>query len=177
MNKQLNEQISRIKDMMKKVTTESFEGTEQPQGPNIDPELKEEILYYADKIQREEYDDISDYETGKWVSFSFGPDGNEIYLEYEYDVNPGSAPSYDPGVDRYSNGDPGYPASESPGEGDIDITNLKVINQRSDGYDVLYDGPDFTNVKFPSKMEEKIIDHYWDNYEPDYDYDDYGPED
>lgn len=155
----LNEEISRIKDMMGKITTESFEDNKQRPEDMIDPELKQRIMNAAEMIQQRSKDvEVVDYDNGEY--FVYGYDG--LYLNYMYDIDVTSDPSFTPGRMYMDNGDPGYPDEGEPGEAEINIYELEVTNEDSD---ILYSGPDFTDMSLPK--ENSIIDKFFEDYEPD----------
>ena len=162
MKKQLNEEISRIKDMMGKITIESFEDNKPNPEDSIDPELKQRVLDAAEVIQNGE-GEIMDQDNGEFIAFNVG----DIDLNYMYEIDVTSAPSFTPGRNWMSNGDPGYPDEGEPGEADINIYKLEVTNENGD---VLYVGPDFTDMEFPHKINIDILDTFFEDYEPDYGY-------
>jgi hypothetical protein len=164
----LEEQVSRIKGMMGKIMTESFDEstpTEKPQGPS------EEAQQLANKI-------LSSVANSSDVNAEMenaGHYGSEVYvpltdeegnlLEYTIDIFVTSSSSFTPGRSFMSNGDVGYPDEGEGAEYEFGGVTLSV--QTADGQEI-YGGKDFTNIfdfEFSdgSKMEDLLFEKFDDS--------------
>jgi hypothetical protein len=160
-NKTLNEEMSRIKDMMKKIINEDFET--QPEESLVDEELKQRALSVLIKFGNGEVDydilDINLYECSFVINH-----GDSFDLTYTFQVNINQLPQYDSGVDRYSNGDPGYPSYYESMDWDVSDVSLKIEEfpdySGEMKWNTLYEGEDFTNF-LDYKFDNGLTGREW----------------
>lgn len=177
----LNEQISRIKNIMGVTINES-----EDQGPSGEAiEVAKKVL--ADVINREidKYSVFDDESfNGGEIMISFGhPDGESVTYYLDTDVS--SHSSYSPGRSHMPNGDPGYPDEYTNAEYDLHVQMMEIDN----GAGVMYKGKDFTDImnlelsngetvgsQIDKSFSERIGE--WESeYDSEPDYDDYRDED
>jgi len=153
----LNEDVSRIKEMMGINKSNDMNSDEQPEELNIDPSVKSDAMKLADMIKNEDDSIMTHDSYDNKISLGV-EDLTVISLTYTYGVDVTEYPSFTSGRNWMSNGDPGYPDEGSDGEADVYVTNLEIMD--GDG-NVIYDGGDFTDMELPYKYTEDIISSYF----------------
>lgn len=149
----LNEEISRIKGMMKKINEQHFD--------DFDTQITPEELTYngdqeferAQQVAGEILSEVANREVTKYsffddYSFSSGElmiafitELGSIY--YHFDVNFGRNSSFTPGRSHMSNGDPGYPDEYTDAEYTFDSPHIVIYDEG----DEIYKGKDFTDIE------------------------------
>ena len=148
MKKQLNEQLSRIKQMMSSIQEQSFE-VKKEEGPS--EEIKQKVLTALQEFA--ETGDFGDAEcdlNDGYFEISADDSGDE-FVRYRFDVDVTGWPSFTPGRSHMSNGDPGYPDEGEPlewGPGGVGIELISLTKNEEGKWieNKLYDGPDFTDI-------------------------------
>lgn len=173
--KTLNEEVSRIKNMMNKIVNEQFDDFDTQIGP-------EELSQDSDDYPSQEIKDIvkkilSQFLAGNGdideiecdlheCSFEIiDPHSFGYSLKYIFDVDIVNYPQYDPGVDRYPNGDPGYPGGSSDLDWNVGSMRIEVIKstENPDGKfseETIFEGDDFTDF-VDLKMENGMTGLKW----------------
>jgi hypothetical protein len=145
MKKQLNEQLSRIKQMMSSIQEQSFE-MKKEEGPS--EEIKQKVLSALQEFA--ETGDFGDAEcdlNDGWFEISAGDDE---YVKFTFDVDVTGWPSFTPGRSFMSNGDVGYPDEAEPLEWGPENVRIELTTsyRNEEGKwieNTLYEGEDFTN--------------------------------
>ena len=149
----LNEELSRIKNIMGVAINESPDRRE-PEPPSDEAkEIAKKVL--SDVMNREVkylFDDY-DFNNGE-IMISFGHDDGET-VTYYLDTDVTSHSSFTPGRSHMPNGDPGYPDEGEGAEYDLGVTMVEIENNGA----IVYKG----------KWESE--------YDSEPDYDDYRYED
>ena len=179
----LNEELSRIKNIMGVAINESPDRRE-PEPPSDEArEIAKKVL--SDVMNREVkylFDDY-DFNNGE-IMISFGHDDGET-VTYYLDTDVTSHSSFTPGRSHMPNGDPGYPDEGEGAEYDLGVTMVEIENNGA----IVYKGKDFTDIMdmplsdgstvgdgVHREFDEKIRE--WESeYDSEPDYDDYRYED
>lgn len=148
MKNQLNEQLSRIKQMMSSIQEQSFE-MKKEEGPS--DEIKQKVFSALQEFA--ETGDFGDAEcdlNDGYFEISADDSGDE-FVRYRFDVDVTGWPSFTPGRSHMSNGDPGYPDEGEPlewGPGGVGIELISLTKNEEGKWieNKLYDGPDFTDI-------------------------------
>lgn len=165
----LNEEISRIKGMMGKIMTESFEGEGELPLSNLKPKgPSEEAQQLATKIlstvanSSDVYAEVENADHyGSEVTVPLADEEGNM-LTYSIDIRITSSSSFTRGRNFMSNGDPGYPDEYSEAEYEFGGVFLKIST--ADGQEI-YAGNDFTDIldfKFSngSTMEDLLYEKF-----------------
>lgn len=149
MKKQLNEELSRIKQMMSSIQEQSFE-MKKEEGPS--DEIKQKVFsalqHFAETGEVNDYDcDLSE----GYFEIPTDDDSGDEFVRYRFDVDVTGWPSFTPGRSFMSNGDVGYPDEGEPlewGPGGVGIELISLTKNEEGKWieNKLYDGPDFTDV-------------------------------
>jgi hypothetical protein len=156
----LKEQVSRIKGMMGKIMTESFEDKglpEQPKEIDIDPAIKDEAMKLADMIKNGDESIVVHDSYLDTITLGVNEDGT-VGLEYTYDVDVHEYPYFSRGRSFMSNGDVGYPDEGSDGDGEVYVTGLRILDDKGD---LVWEGDDFTDMKFPDELSNSLLSGYF----------------
>ena len=148
MKKQLNEQLSRIKQMMGSIQENSFE-MKKEDGPS--DEIKQKILSTLQEFA--ETGDFGDAEcdlNDGYFEISSDDSGDE-FVRCRFDVDVTGWPSFTPGRSFMSNGDVGYPDEGEPLEwGPMNVTiELIGLTRNEEGKwieNMVYKGNDFIDL-------------------------------
>jgi hypothetical protein len=165
----LNEELNRIKSMMKSITEDEFKL------PELDDNQKKIVRAIMSSFQSKPKFYDSDYDlNGGWFMISLGENTNYL-LEFHFDVSIESRSQYYPG--SYDE-----PPSGEPAEFRFDISSMKLMVND----EIVYNGDDVTDfLNIPVQMKgyrnatgfDALSDHVDDRlqeYESESDYD--GPE-
>jgi hypothetical protein len=147
MKKQLNEQLSRIKQMMSSIQEQSFE-MKKEEGPS--DEVKQRVFQSLEEFAKDGA--VNDYGcdlNDGYFEIPLGDSGDE-FIRYRFDVDVTGWPSFTPGRSFMSNGDVGYPDEGEPLEWGPENVTIEVIsltkNEKGEWIEnTLYEGKDFTN--------------------------------
>jgi hypothetical protein len=146
MKNQLNEQLSRIKQMMSSIQEQSFE-VKKEEGPS--EEIKQKVLTALQEFA--ETGDFGDAEcdlNDGWFEIAAGDDE---YVKFTFDVDVTGWPSFTPGRSHMSNGDPGYPDEGEPLEWGPENVRIELStgSRNEEGKwieNTIYEGKDFTDL-------------------------------
>ena len=148
MKKQLNEQLSRIKQMMGSIQENSFE-MKKEDGPS--DEIKQKVLSTLQEFA--ETGDFGDAECDLKVGYfeSSSDDSGDEFVRCRFDVDVTGWPSFTPGRSFMSNGDVGYPDEGEPLEwGPMNVTiELIRLTRNEEGKwieNTVYKGNDFIDL-------------------------------
>jgi hypothetical protein len=147
MKNQLNEQLSRIKQMMGSIQEQSFE-MKKEEGPS--DEVKQKVFHGLEEFAKDgAYNDAQCDLSDGYFEIPLDDSGDE-FIRYRFDVDVTGWPSFTPGRSFMSNGDVGYPDEGEPLEWGPENVTIEVISltRNQDGNwdeNTIYEGKDFTN--------------------------------
>lgn len=147
MKNQLNEQLSRIKQMMNSIQEQSFD-MKKEEGPS--DEIKQKVLSALQEFATT-HNNFGDAEcdlNDGWFEISAGDDE---YVKFTFDVDVTGWPSFTPGRSYMSNGDIGYPDEGEPLEWSPENVRIEFMTttQNEEGKwvdQIIYEGADFIDV-------------------------------
>jgi hypothetical protein len=179
----LNEELSRIKNIMGMVINESPDRREPELPSDEAKEIAKKVL--SDVMNREVkyvFDDY-DFNNGE-IMVSFGHEDGET-ATYYLDTDVRSHSSFTPGRSHMPNGDPGYPDEGTDADYNLGVSMVEIENNGA----IVYKGKDFTDImdmplsdgstvgdRIHNQFDEKIRE--WESeYDSEPDYDDYRDDD
>jgi hypothetical protein len=145
MKKQLNEQLSRIKQMMGSIQEQSFE-MKKEEGPS--DEVKQKVFGALEEFANDgAYNDAECDLNDGWFEISASDDE---FVKFTFDVDVTGWPSFTPGRSFMSNGDVGYPDEGEPLEWGPENVRIELIHSSRDedgkwNEHTIYEGKDFTD--------------------------------
>jgi hypothetical protein len=179
----LNEELSRIKNIMGMAINESPDRREPELPSDEAKEIAKKVL--SDVMNREVkyvFDDY-DFNNGE-IMVSFGHEDGET-ATYYLDTDVRSHSSFTPGRSHMPNGDPGYPDEGTDADYNLGVSMVEIENNGA----IVYKGKDFTDImdmplsdgstvgdRLHDQFDEKIRE--WESeYDSEPDYDDYRDDD
>jgi hypothetical protein len=179
----LNEELSRIKNIMGMAINESPDRREPELPSDEAKEIAKKVL--SDVMNREVkyvFDDY-DFNNGE-IMVSFGHEDGET-ATYYLDTDVRSHSSFTPGRSHMPNGDPGYPDEGTDADYNLGVSMVEIENNGA----IVYKGKDFTDImdmplsdgstvgdRIHNQFDEKIRE--WESeYDSEPDYDDYRDDD
>jgi len=165
MKNQLNEQLSRIKQMMSSIQEQSFE-MKKEEGPS--EEVKQKVFQSLEEFAKDgAFNDAECDLNDGYVEIPLDDNGDG-FIRYRFDVDVTGWPSFTPGRSFMSNGDVGYPDEGEPlewGPENITIELISLTKNEDGKWDehTVYEGKDFTNfLDYPLSFKNSGGDvGYW----------------